>query len=452
MSFLSFTAWLRNPKPARQRHPARRFRPALEVLEDRAVPATLRVNTTLDVLGHDNGTLSLRQAIIDANAAPKPDTIIVPAGTYTLTLPGINEDAGLTGDLDCTGDLTIKGVGAGATTIDAAGLDRAFHVLGGGNVTLSGLTITGGVDSYLDDSGVGILSSGGGILNEGTLTVRDCTVSGNFAVGPYGGGGIANFGALTVHNTTLSGNSAGQAGQQTGGVGGGIFNQGTLTVTDSTLSGNSADSGGGIWNDFGAPATVRNTTLSGNSGGEGGGIFNGGTLTVSNSAVSGNSATDFGGGIANEGTLTVRDSIISSNSAIGVYGPSGGGIFNDGLLTVSNSTVSSNSAVFGGGIYNIDEDPSPSISVTITNSTLSGNTATDSGGAIYNFGAMTIRDCALFGNTATNFGGGIANFTNLTIRDSILLGNSAPLGGDLYNAAGAYLSVLDSIIGDRYDA
>jgi hypothetical protein len=88
-----------------------RFRPTLEGLEDRAVPATLTVNTTLDVLGHDNGMLSLRQAIIDANAAPKADTIIVPAGAYTLTRPGINEDAGLTGDLDCGGAMRIQGAG-----------------------------------------------------------------------------------------------------------------------------------------------------------------------------------------------------------------------------------------------------------------------------------------------------------------------------------------------------
>ena len=55
-----FPSWLRNrivsPKP----RAARRFQPRLEVLEGRAVPAILTVNTTLDVLGHDNGMLSLR--------------------------------------------------------------------------------------------------------------------------------------------------------------------------------------------------------------------------------------------------------------------------------------------------------------------------------------------------------------------------------------------------------
>jgi hypothetical protein len=159
-----------------------RYRPTLEGLEARAVPTTLTVNTTRDVLGHDDDMLSLRQAIIDANAAPKADIIIVPAGTYTLTRPGINEDMGLTGDLDRSGDLTIRGAGAGTTTVNAAGLDRVCYVLAGGNVNLSGLTINGGVDSAVDDSGLGILGSGGGIFNEGTLTVRDCTVSGTRTV------------------------------------------------------------------------------------------------------------------------------------------------------------------------------------------------------------------------------------------------------------------------------
>src|SRR5438270_7456864 len=108
-----FSSWLRTRTVSPKRRPAKRFRPRLEVLEDRSVPATLTVNTTLDVLGHDNGVLSLRQAILDANASHGADTIVVPAAVnYTLKQVGINEDAALTGDLDITGHLTIQGAGA----------------------------------------------------------------------------------------------------------------------------------------------------------------------------------------------------------------------------------------------------------------------------------------------------------------------------------------------------
>ncbi len=56
------------------------------------------------------------------------------------------------------------------------------------SVTLTNLTITGGVGlegNNFDDTTVGY---GGGILNHGTLTVQNCTVSGNTSDwGLYGG-------------------------------------------------------------------------------------------------------------------------------------------------------------------------------------------------------------------------------------------------------------------------
>src|SRR4029453_18125320 len=78
----------------------------------------------------------LREAVIAANSTPiTADTISLPAGTYTLTRSGANEDAGSTGDLDITctsvgcstsAALTINGAGAGVTIIDAGAIDRIF--------------------------------------------------------------------------------------------------------------------------------------------------------------------------------------------------------------------------------------------------------------------------------------------------------------------------------------
>ena len=342
-------SWLRNRTVSPKRWPARRFRPQLEMLEDRAVPATLTVNTTLDVLGHDNGMLSLRQAIIDANATPKTaDTIVLPAGTYTLTRAGAGEYGCLTGDLDITASLTINGAGR-ATVVDAAGLDRVFQVINGA-ATLSGMTIQGGSSfypGYPNNNGFG-LGEGGGILNAATLTVRDSIITGNSAV--QWGGGIANYGTLTVDNSVISANSAATGALYRGG--GGIFNEGSLTVNNSSISANSAVAyGGGIDNYFGT-LTVSNSTLSGNSAKYGGAIWNGnGTVTIQYSTLSGNSALQYGGGIFSQDSnakVTVSYSTLSGNSA----GQAGGGIYNVGKLTIRGSTVLNNSAPVGADLDN----------------------------------------------------------------------------------------------------
>src|SRR5690349_19560398 len=95
--------------------------------------ATITVTTTTDELNTD-GDCSLREAIQAANtnaavdACPagqsgQVDTIIVPAGTYTLTLAG-NDDNNAVGDLDIKGNVTITGAGAATTIIQACDVDQ----------------------------------------------------------------------------------------------------------------------------------------------------------------------------------------------------------------------------------------------------------------------------------------------------------------------------------------
>ena len=105
--------------------------------------ATFTVTNLLDA-----GAGSLRQAMLDANATPGADDI----------------DFSVTGQIDIvsqlptiTDDLTITGPGSDLLTIDAGGNSRVFEVNDGTatdiTVTLSGLTITGG----LAGNGAGIL-------------------------------------------------------------------------------------------------------------------------------------------------------------------------------------------------------------------------------------------------------------------------------------------------------
>ncbi len=87
----------------------------------------INVNTTtdeFDTSGSGTGC-SLREAIKTANDATNfggcarvsttgsgSDTIIVPSGTYTLTLSGAFEDLDATGDLDIRNNMIITGSGS----------------------------------------------------------------------------------------------------------------------------------------------------------------------------------------------------------------------------------------------------------------------------------------------------------------------------------------------------
>ncbi len=137
------------------------------------------VNTfedTVDVLPGDqasadrDGNSSLRAAVMESNALAGDDTILLIPGTYTLTIAGRDEDGSISGDLDISDNLTIIGAGTEQTFIDAAELDRVFHVLPGARLNLKNLTIRGG--NALE--GGGLLSQAGFVTLE-NVVVRDNT-------------------------------------------------------------------------------------------------------------------------------------------------------------------------------------------------------------------------------------------------------------------------------------
>ena len=96
-----------------------------------------------------------RSAIQAADAHAGSNTIIVPKGTFTLTIPGRGEDASATGDLDITGNLSIKGKNSASTIINGNQLDRVFQILSGKVSISNAMTIENGR----------ALEDGGGILN-----------------------------------------------------------------------------------------------------------------------------------------------------------------------------------------------------------------------------------------------------------------------------------------------
>jgi len=284
--------------------------------------ATFTVNSTADATDAQpgdgvcetapgNGVCTLRAAIQETNALLGADTIVLPAGTYTLTLPHINasffdpDSSG--GALDISDDVTITGAGAASTIVQggatlATAVDRVFTVglpAGASHiVTISGVTIMNG-----SGGGAEGCFGGGGILNYyGTsLTLTDVVITGNNGgVCGFGGmmidrstisnnatkvlgGGVVAVGDMTIRNSTISGNRASDAGIGLGAFGGGVFlfqnGSNRYSITNSTISGNSADTaGGGIYVVSGLGNNVANTTffnnvtVTGNSAATGGGI------------------------------------------------------------------------------------------------------------------------------------------------------------------------------------
>ena len=307
----------------------------------------------------DTDTITFDQAALEAEALAA-DPGWIPADGLTITLGGTQ--------LDITDDLSITGLGQDVLAIDGDGISRVLNTTAVA-VELSGLTITGG---HTWDN-----EHGGGVYQDaGTLTLTDCTVSGNTTESGmwiYGNGGgiFSDSGTLTLTNSTVSGNTAGYHG-------GGICSYGsTVTLTGSTVDGNTIRwSGGGIYSS--GALTLTDSTVSGNATittlGAGGGICNdGGTATLTNSRIAGNTARWNVGGISNQdGEMTLTNCAVTGNTSDFTTG----GIGNDGgTLTLTNSTVSGNSADdLGGGIYN-----AASSTLTLNNCIVALNTAT--GGA-----------------------------------------------------------------------
>lgn len=206
------------------------------------LPASAPLDNGVCETAPGNGLCTLRAAVMKANHYPGGGATIrfgLPGVvTYTLgTPPGLLDDE-RTGDLNITNTVSIIGNGATSTIIDGNSTDRVFNIGPGVRATITGVTIKNG-----SISGCG---GGGGIFNNGTLTLGDSTVSGNTsscieAAVAYGAG-ITNWSGsvLTVTNSTVSSNT----NDATSAEGGGIYTAGRLVLVNSLVSGNRNNYGG----------------------------------------------------------------------------------------------------------------------------------------------------------------------------------------------------------------
>jgi len=250
-----------------------------------------------------------------------PSTVTIPVNTHVIQ----------------SGESTLVD-GGDRIVLDGGDTLQHFYVLDGAALHLRAIELANG-RSF----------GGGAVLNQGSLTVEDATLTGNDAEAFGAGGAIYNDSTaqLVVLGSSFRQNQASAGG-------GAIFNLGTVDIDTSLFENNIAGLDGGAIQNNGGDARIDRSTLRVNFATNGAGIeLNGGTFVVQRSTLLGNDASGQGGGIRNfSGTLTVESSTIAGNEA-----DSGGGIFAEDAATLRSSTLHINKAFAGGALYRFTASP-----------------------------------------------------------------------------------------------
>lgn len=359
------------------------------------------------------GTCAVKGAVITHNEANIGGGIYVSSpGTCTIEKNGAEtgttiadnkavNGGGLYIGTGCT--VTIKektvigGNGSGnSATASGSGGGGGIFVQSGGTCTIE--------DGVKISHNTAVNASGGGIFvdasgaTKGKLTIDsntgdddDTAVSNNEA---KKGGGIYNQGDLTIRQGKITGNKA-------GGDGGGLYNKGYLTMQHANITGNTAaESGGGIYSEPSA-ATAQ-----------------GYEMTISNTEISGNTAKNQGAGLALRYTspayitadmtaVTVsRNTLTGTQDAQNTKG--GAGIFflsssQQSKLTVQDGEIRDNDAgvLSGGGIYINREGIATYFSTVELKGTvkIAGNKAKKGGGIAVKGGKLELIGGVIGGNT-----------------------------------------------------
>jgi len=363
------------------------------VLASAAAAATFTVSRTDDPVpdGCQANGCTLREAVQAANARPGADIVRMGKGRYVLSQAGTGEDAGLTGDLDLRGPLTISGRGVEDTRIDAQPIgisapdsgDRVFD-LHGGDVTLRGFRTD---NSEVEGNGGGIRAVGSGTLVLDAARIADATA------GADGGGVFAGRGYTVRLNFSRVDDD------HAGGDGGGIFTKGELSLSRSVIDDTHA-------------------------GGDGGALFAAGRTLVSHSGFHDSEARAFGGDIAATGRLTLVATVVHEGHAR----QGGGGIYLKGGAardSISRTTMISNHATGAGAEGGAVLVDGPRLG--ITNSTVAYNEATGSGGGIATLGGRVLLSSTTVTQNSANRGRGgglLGDGGIIAMRNTIVAANT----------------------------
>ena len=337
-----------------------------------------------------SSSCSLRESIIKANSILGTDTIMLAAGTYTLSRPRnpadhttsvsgtleVQDSVNIIGATDVSGNPAsiVQGGTSLATSVDKVfSFNQDIDSFTNATVSIANLVIRNGNnrgDATLFDGWGGAFDFDTGNSGNNTLTVTNCNITTN-TLSEGEGGGFAIFntnngtGFAHIVNSTIQNNVTAPSATGTAGNGGGIF-LGTLaamTMDNSRVLNNSANANVGI------KPVGGGMELIGPSG-------TAGQTAIHASTISGNTAAGDGGGIWNTTNLLLDTaSVVSSN----LSGGSGGGLWHNALnpdaANLSKVTITGNSATGpGGGIFS--GNGSGGVTLTMHFSRLQGNSAT----------------------------------------------------------------------------
>lgn len=248
--------------------------------------------------------------------------------------------------------VKLEGIAGQRVHIDGSQSGPVIIVAPAISVDLTNITIENGKSD-----------KGGGIYNQGKLTIKDAIIQGNLA--ELSGGGIYSGGSLSaqldIENSIIQNNqSLGDDKYNVKYGGGGIYNDAPLKIVNSQLRNNVAiDNGGAVYSTY----TKRRKVTSAEVFSEELGIAakpNLRTILLREVDQQGvemkavkiedNTAAN-GGGIYLLGGLNIRNSYIVENKALSYQFSSGGGIFAhfNASLRVSNTIMAANEATFRGG-------------------------------------------------------------------------------------------------------
>ena len=377
----------------------------------------------------NNSNVSITNARIDGNTV----STVATSGDFNATATGgaiyvsssVNNPSNLTITGGSVKDNVVKAVSQKSASVYGAGITAG----GGSTLTINDCTISG--NHYDESSSAPTVSGNGGGVSGNIVSITGGSVSGNTA---RSSGGAISAAQINLDGVAVANNKAVLAS------GGAIYGTGEITIKGGSLTGNTAKMSGGaiVTSSNATKLLIDGTSVTGNTS-----SYNGGAIYVATKEAEIKDAAFTGNKVvATDDDITANRSLYGG--AVYVAGGTGRTVKLTNT-TISGNTVSCettknfNASVYGGGVYMGSTAADPS-TLTVEGGTISNNVikaVTTSEANAYAYGAgvcaggtalVTIEGTTIDGNVIsdecsgkilTGYGAGVyhAGGTEVTYRD-----------------------------------